>query len=145
MRRDGLRSIRSCSRARTDGQRGYALIWAIGLAVLFFMLVQLVLIDSSRELAEARRFRAQIVASALAENAAELTAARIVDRDYAPAEATDFQGRMTGEMRKNPADGSFRIIGDGTTTGTNEVKARVEVHGYIENNVIHVNFTMHTP
>lgn len=140
-----MRSIRSCSPARTEGQRGYALIWAIGLAVLFFMLIQLVLLDSSRELAEARRFRAQIVAEVLAENAAELAAVRIVDRTNLPdASASDFQGTMKGERIVDAASGQFRIVGDGTTTGTNQVKTRVEVHGYVEANVVHVNFTMHT-
>jgi hypothetical protein len=46
-----LRSIRSSSRARTtEGQKGFALILAIGIAVVFFLLVELMLIDSAREL-----------------------------------------------------------------------------------------------
>ena len=61
MRKETLRSIRSSSRARTS-ERGFALIAAIALSVLYFALMELMLIDSSRELAEARRFRARIVA-----------------------------------------------------------------------------------
>ena len=68
-----MRSIRSSSRARTS-ERGFALIAALTLAVLYFALMELILIDSSRSLAEAQRFRARIMAATLAEDAAELAA-----------------------------------------------------------------------
>lgn len=152
MREEGLRSIRSCSRARTDGQRGYALVWAIGIALLFFMLVQLVLIDSARELAEARRFRARIFAMTLAENGAELSAVRITDRAFANVDAEDWQGKMTGKMERQEAEDEqgnkiyrFRIRGDGEAKGTDKAAARVDVIGRIERGELHIDYTTHTP
>jgi Tfp pilus assembly protein PilX len=143
-----LRSIRSSSRARTTNQRGFALLWAIGLAVLFFMLIELMLIDSARELTEAQRFRSRIVAMVLAENAAELAAEKIVDREsYNPPPSTDWQGTITGRMTRNGLTGDFMIRGTGETAGTQPTKAFVDVQGRAEKKTLKVQifFTKHTP
>lgn len=151
MRRDALRSIRSFSRARTESQRGYALVWAIGIAMLFFMLVQLVLIDSARELAQARRFRGRILAETLAENGAELAAVRMTDRPFANVSAEDWQGKITGKMNRfeslenNVRIIRFEITGKGTAKGTDHAKAEVEVHGRIVGTQLHIDYTIHTP
>ena len=142
-----MRSNRSCSRARTT-ERGFALVWAAGLSLLFFMLVSLVLIDSARELAEARRFRARIVATVLAENGAELAAVQMThpDRDVSmPAPVQDWQGTFSGEMRKNRESGEFTMVGEGETRGTVHAKARVEVKGTVVGNHIQIHFTVHKP
>lgn len=140
-----MRSNRSCSRARTT-ERGFALVWAIGLSLLFFMLVQLVLLDSSRELSEARRFRARIVATALAENGAELAAAQMTKRDNSGVvSAEDWQGTMTGQMIRNPDSGEFTMWGNGETRGTVRAQARVEVKGAIVGNRVQIHFTVHKP
>ncbi|HYR30098.1 MAG TPA: hypothetical protein VEU30_16655 [Thermoanaerobaculia bacterium] len=138
-----MRSIRSFSHARTNREGGFALIWAIGLAVLFFMLIQLVLIDSARELAEARRFRSRIVAAALAENAAELAAARMTDRETADVNASDFQGSMKGSMNRSATD--FRIVGEGEARGVTPSKATVDVRGRLVGATIHIDYTVHQP
>lgn len=140
-----MRSNRSCSRGRTS-ERGFALVWAVGLALLFFMLIQLVLIDSSRELAEARQFRARIVATTLAENGAELSAVRMRERSHGVGNAQDWQGTISGEFRKNE-QGEFTMWGEGATRGTVQAKARVEVKGrYVESaNRIEIDFTVHQP
>lgn len=131
---DSLRSIRSCSRARTT-ERGFALALALIIAVLYFGLIELMLWDASRELAEARRFRARIVALTLAENGAELAALRIVGgMSEASGEASDAQGEATGKRRMNATDGKFVIVGTGRATGVVEVRARVEVFGVAEEN-----------
>ena len=150
MRRDGLRSIRSCSPARTTSQRGFALLWAIGLAVLFFMLIELMLIDSARELGEAQKFRARIVAAVLAENGAELSAHRIVDNVMHNPDHTDWQGTITGQMSKNPLTGDFRIVGTGRTAGTQPATARVELKGRVDMTApgaprLQIFFSTHTP
>jgi hypothetical protein len=137
-----LRSIRSSSRARTT-EGGFALIWAIGLALLFFLMIELMLIDSSRELAEARRFRAKIVAATLAENGAELAAAQMVNRYSADVNAEDWQGEINGVLHKS-GDGQFEITGDGKASGTDAVKARVEIKGRVVGNDIKIDFTKHT-
>lgn len=141
-----MRSNRSCSRART-GERGFALVWAVGLALLFFMLIQLVLLDSSRELSEARRFRARILAINLAENGAELSAVHMRDHIRGVGSHEDWQGAISGEFQKNPQTGEFTMWGEGVTRGTVQAKARVDVKGrYVAAaNRIEIDYTIHTP
>ena len=143
MRRDALRSIRSSSRAQPNSQRGYALIVAIVLAFLYFGLVELLLLDSSRELGEARRFRARIVAETLAENAAELAALQIVSRDATPpfTEETE-QGTVGGQMMKQ-ATGNFEIYGEGTTSGITQSTARVTLRGRIDGTSVWIQYSVH--
>ncbi|HWS71823.1 MAG TPA: hypothetical protein VN605_06890, partial [Thermoanaerobaculia bacterium] len=69
------------------------------LSVLYFGLMELMLIDSQRALAEARRFRARVVASTLAESAAELAAEQLVNHGgVVPVNETDAQGTMRGNL-----------------------------------------------
>lgn len=142
-----MRSIRSCSRARTSSQRGFALVWAVGLSLLFFMLIELMLMDSARELKEARRFRARMVAQILAENAAELAAAQIVQVNGTPppAVAEDWQGKMGGTVTRNGVSGLFRIVGDGEVKGPEKAKARVTVEGQALGTNVDVDWTIHEP
>ena len=144
MERDALRSIRSSSRARTSSERGFALVAAIVLAVLYVALVELLLIDSARELSEARRFRAKVMAATLAENGAELAAARMLHRDSANVNAFDWQGSINGTMRKTP-DNRFEITGTGDTTGLVKTSARVQVQGRIEGTKVKIEYAVHNP
>jgi type II secretory pathway component PulK len=144
MRGDALRSIRSCSRARTSSERGFALIAAIALAILYFALIELMLIESSRELAEARRFRARVVAATLAENGAELAAADMVTRAYTTANAEDWQGTIQGTMLRT-AGNQFEIQGRGNATGVPKATARVRVYGRILGTDVRIQYTMHAP
>jgi hypothetical protein len=143
---DVLRSTRSCNRARTS-ERGYALAMAIILAVLYFGMIELLMIDSSRELAEARRFRSRIVAQALAENAAELAAFHITTQAKAPPPLTDWQGTMVGKVLSGGgARGSFVLQGFGDTAGLDRSHAEVTVVGAIdEGGRLHIDYTTHKP
>lgn len=127
-----MRSTRYSSRARTTNERGFALLWAIGLAVLFFMMIQLVLMESGLELKEAQLFRSRIVAMVLAENGAELAAAQIVDTIINNPEHEDWQGKVYGTMTRNELNEEFTIVGTGETAGTHRTKAVVEVRGVID-------------
>jgi hypothetical protein len=135
---------RSFSSAHTtDRERGYVLISAIVLAVLYFGLMFVLQIESTRALREAQRFRSRIVASTLAESAAELAAAKMVStRASNSAKATDEQGSMDGNLHF--ADGQFEITGDAATTGVAPVKASVRVQGRIEGSKVIVDYTFHT-
>jgi type II secretory pathway component PulK len=144
MEKDALRSIRSSSHARTSSERGFALVAAIVLAVLYVALVELLLIDSARELSEARRFRAKVVAAALAENGAELAAAQLINRDTADVNAVDWQGSISGTLLKK-ADHRFEIIGTGETSGIVKTSARVEVQGRIEGTKVEIEYAVHIP
>jgi hypothetical protein len=149
-----LRSISTTSRARTSSQRGVVLIIALVLAVLYFGLMQLMLIDSSRALNEAQRFRARIVAATLAESGAELAAEQIVTRPSAVIPPTaDSQGTMSGRMtitRNVPGgvDGDFVIEAQGTSISTMNQEATVSIKGRVRvvgtNTYLYIDFCEHT-
>jgi len=143
-----LPSISSSSRARTTerrtrgGERGIALITAIVLSLLYFMLIELMLIDSSHALESARKFRGRVVAETLAENAAELAAANLVTSASTTITASDWQGTMSAKMMRD-ASGAFHITASGAAT-THE-QAMVQVYGEVTGTHLRVNYTMHTP
>jgi hypothetical protein len=137
------RSTRSCNRARTT-ERGFALVIALVLAVLYFGLIELLMVDSSRELTAARRFRARVIAETLAENAAEGAAWRIADPAAPPIpfKQTHEQGDMAGTMMR--VDKSFIITGSGVSAGLESTKATVELRGEVEGGKISIFFAKHT-
>lgn len=116
---------------------------ALVLAVLYFGLIELLMIDSARELAEARRFRARIVAETLAENGAELAANQLVSKASNQVDAEDWQGTIRGQMLKTGLD-QFDIVGDGATSGITESKARVRVRGRVHGSRVLIQYTIHS-
>jgi len=130
-------------RGRTTDERGYVLISAIALAILYFGLMELMLIDSSRAQREAQRFRARVIASALAENAAELAAENMINQPGGTASYQDDQGKMMGSINVN--GNAFEIIGQGDAAGVVPVSATVRVQGRIvAGNHIAVDYTFHS-
>lgn len=128
--------------SRRKHQRGFVLITALTLSILYFALMELLLIDSSRALGEAQRFRAHVVASALAESAAELAALQIVTKSSATVDAADFQGTMHGELSRN--SNTFVLKGVGTAIGSMKQDSRVVVQGRIDpNGALKIDFTQH--
>ena len=136
-----MRSIRSSFRGRTT-ERGYVLISAITLAILYFALMELMLIDSSRAVREAQRFRARIVATTLAESAAELAALQLVTAPGGPVNATDDQGTMSATLQRSGK--KFTIVANAESTGVPPQKAAVEVEGEVEGTKVSVSYTYHT-
>src|SRR5258708_139323 len=137
-----LSSLKTSFRDRTRSQRGYVLITAIVLAILYFALMELMLIDSSRALTEAQRFRSRLVAQTLAESAAELAAVHVVDRAGTDVSAQDDQGKMVGTLKRS--DTAFDITGTGTTTGVQPMTATVRVQGKIVCNRLTIDYTYHS-
>jgi hypothetical protein len=133
------------SRASTSKrrQRGFVLIGALVLSVLYFALMELLLIDSSRALNEAQRFRARIVAVTLAESGAELAALQMVTGGGAPVlPASDFQGTMNGRLRRTGPN--FEIDGEGTTVGVITQTSIVQLQGRIDpNGAVMIDYTAH--
>jgi ABC-type Na+ efflux pump permease subunit len=123
--------MRSTFRALIRDQRGYVLITAIVLAILYFALMELMLVESSRALREAQRFRARLVAQTLAENGAELAAVQIAKRAGTDVNAENEQGTMVGTQRRS--DTTFEISGKGTSAGVESATATVRVQGTITN------------
>ena len=140
---DSSPSTRSCSRARTS-ERGFALAIALIVAVLYFGLIELMLYDASRELAEARRFRARVIALTLAENGAELAAQNLVTAPLTvPVSYNDWQGSITGKIGKTTEE--FKIDGTGDAIGIVGVHATVYVQGRVdEHGAIHIDYTRHS-
>jgi hypothetical protein len=118
-------------------------VLALVLAVLYFGLIELLMLDSARELEEARRFRARIVAETLAENGAELAALQIASQDHNEVTAQDWQGTVKGTMLKN-AGGNFDITAEGTTSGITESRAKVLVRGRVVGTSVRIQYTVHT-
>jgi len=119
------------------------LISAIVLAVLYFALMELILIDSSRVLREAQRFRSRVIAATLAESAAELSAASMVTRNAGDTiNAKDDQGTMSATCKVSPP--AFEIDAEALTAGVMPVKATVRVQGRIVGSKVMVDFTYHS-
>ena len=119
---------------------------ALIIAVLYFGLVELMLYDAQRQLAEARRFRARIIAATLAENGAELAAKNLVIAPSNPAPLTDWQGTATGKVTKNAQQ--FTIDATGDVTGIVEAHASVYVQGTIDKDdpkKFNIDYTRHKP
>ena len=139
-------STRSSFRGRTR-ERGYVLITAIALAILYFALMELMLIDSSRALREAQRFRSKVIATTLAESAAELSAASMVTRNAGnDINASDEQGSMKASCNvTGTANGTaFNIDAEATTSGVSPVTSKVSVQGRISGPRVIVDYTYHS-
>ena len=136
-----MRSIRFSFRGRTT-ERGYVLISAIVLAVLYFALMELMMIDSSRALREAQRFRARVVATTLSESAAELAAAQLVTQSSAQVNANDDQGTMTATLQHS--GNAFTIDAQAEAIGVPSQKATVKVQGRVQGTKVIVDYTYHT-
>jgi len=117
---------------------------ALIVAVLYFGLIELLLYDASRELGEARRFRARIIALTLAENGAELAAQNLVTVPVNSSITDDWQGTMSGDVEKSP--GQFVIKGTGDASGIVKVHATVRVQGRVdeEKKTISIDYTFHS-
>jgi Tfp pilus assembly protein PilX len=143
-----LPSIRSISHAITSrrrrrrGQRGFVLIAALILAVLYFALMELMLIDASQSLEGARRFRARVVAVTLAENAVELAAVQMVSKTARNATAQNGDGQMHGTY--TPGD-KFELLGEGMTSGLIDTPSRVQIEGKIEGTTITIEWARYAP
>ena len=140
-------SIRSSSRGHTESQRGFVLVIALVLAILYFMLMGLVMIDSSRAQGEAQRYRARIMAAVLAENGAELACAQMITNTAGLANREDEQGRMTGSYLRKGVDQvevKFEVNGQGETKGVLRQQATVMLEGHIEGSTIHIDYSRHS-
>lgn len=145
MRITDLRSTSTSFRGRTtERERGYVLISAIALAILYFALMELMLIDSSRALREAQRFRARVQAATLAESAAELAAVNLVSAvPTTPVNAEDDQGKMTATLQRT--GDQFLIDASSETTGVPSQKATVRVQGTVQSSgAIRIDYTFHS-
>jgi Tfp pilus assembly protein PilV len=126
-----------------SSERGFVLAAALIIAVLYLALMELLLMDSTRALNEAQRYRSQVIAQTLAESGAERAAAQMVTKSSTNASGQDWQGAMAGTMQH--AGSSFEITGDGAATGVPPAKAHVELKGAIFGTHLQIDYATHTP
>jgi type II secretory pathway component PulK len=126
-------SIRSSFRGRTE--RGFALITALLLAILFLGMIELALADATAAQREARRFRERISSQILADNAVELAAAGMLakESDGSFERETDA-GTMKGSFEIRPG-GRFELSGEGRSAGL-QVPSTVVLEGRMIGNRI---------
>lgn len=138
------RSIRSFNRGRIriESQRGFVLVAALVLAILYFMLMELMLMDSSRSLTEAQRFRARVVAATEAENGAEMACAQMINRDYGHVDAQDEQGHRVGIYRK--LQSTYQVTGEGESGGVITQRANVTLEGRIVGTDVKIDYARHS-
>jgi hypothetical protein len=110
------------------GDRGFALIAALLIALLFFGLMELALRDTTEAVRAAHRHRARLASEILADNAVELAAEGMIDRLPRTAVRSGRDGEMSGVFTPLPGD-RFELSGEGTSAGTTEVRTRILLRG----------------
>lgn len=124
-------------------ERGFVLAAALIIAVLYFALMELLLLDSSRALQEAQSYRSHVIAATLAESGAELAAVNLVSNGGGSVDAQDSQGTMSGKLKKMGQ--TFEISGDGDATGVPPAHAHVDLKGTVLDTHVQIDFATHTP
>jgi len=116
------------------------------ISTLYFVLIALVLWESTERYRSAQRFRARVVAQTLAENAAELAARGLSTGSSASVEEEIGDGLMTATstVNGNSSDATFHIEASGHSAGVTRAEATVEVWGRIQNGRIVIDRTLHS-
>jgi hypothetical protein len=119
------------------------LVTALALAILYFALMELLLVDASRAQAEAQRFRARTMAATLAESGAELAALNMLSKSGSSVVYQDSQGTIKGQYSRS--NDTFTLEGQATAIGAMRQDATVSVQGRIDpaTNTIKIDYTMH--
>lgn len=134
-------STRSFSRARTS-ERGFVLFAALVIAVLYLALIELLWMEGTRALNEAQRFRARVVAAAMAESAVELAAENMLVKLGTTVTASDGQGSMEGTLVRNGE--AFELTGTATTSGVVKEEATAYVQGRIVGTRVAIDYSTHS-
>jgi hypothetical protein len=128
--------------AKTD-RRGFVLITVLVLALLFFAMMELMLIESTQAMRGATRYRARVMAQAMAENAVELVAHDLLNGIGKSVTTETEDGLMSGTLEHFP-DGTFRITAFAETAGALTHRATVEVRGTVSGPEVVVTRTRHS-
>ncbi len=119
------------------------LVSALVIAALYFGLIELTLLDSSRRLETAQRFRARIGARILAENGAELAAQNMANASSTSGEAELSDGVIEGRFERS--GDTFVLYGRGSTSGVKRASAGIEIRGRIDGFVILIDSSRQLP
>lgn len=136
----------SSCRERTEREQGWVLLSVLVISTLYFALISLVLWESTMRYRAAQRFRARVVAQALAESAAELAARRLVSGSSSSIDEEIDQGTMIGKatVTGNAEEGTFHIEASGESAGVRSAAASVEVWGRLRDGRVIIDRTSHS-
>lgn len=112
------------------------------LAVLFFMVMELMLMESSRALEEAQRFRSRIVGLTLAENGAELMSREIINPTKDEVDADDDDGHMHATLERSGSN--YKLHCDGVSKGVKPIREKVLFQGRVVGNRITIDYAAHS-
>lgn len=144
-----MQSISFFSRGRIDArssrraERGFVLATALLIAVLYFALMELLLLDSTRAFQDAQRFRSHVIAATLAEDGAELAAAGMVAKSGANIDRDDLQGTITGNYVRTGCC-NFELTGNASTKGVPPASAHVRLQGRITGTTVSIDYSTHS-
>jgi hypothetical protein len=136
----------SSCRERTEAERGWVLLSVLVISALYFGLIALVLWESTMRYRAAQRFRARVVAQALAESAAEVAAGRLAAGSSGNLEENIDGGLMVAEAAAvgTSSDGPFHITAAGRAAGLVAAEASVEVWGRVQGGRLVIDRTSHS-
>jgi Tfp pilus assembly protein PilV len=135
--------MRSLPPGRNE-QRGFVLVGALVIAILYLGLVEMLWMEASLRIREAQRFRARVEAQTLAENAVELAAQRIVLAASSSVEAELPEGTMQATMVRNEDD-TFVIEATARGSRLLRYEARVTLQGRIDGTDIRIERAAYWP
>jgi hypothetical protein len=115
---------------------------ALTVALLYFALMELLLLDSMRSFNEAQRFRSRTVAATVAENGAELAAESITTRLVSNPELESPQGDCSAEMNRN--EDTFEITAKGKSKGVASTSADLYLKGTVQAGKIHIDWARYS-
>ncbi|HSN69224.1 MAG TPA: hypothetical protein VLV48_08270 [Thermoanaerobaculia bacterium] len=113
---------------RDRDERGFVLISALLISLLFFGLIELALRDTTEAVRGAHRQRARFASEILADNGIELAAAGMVYEIPKNEVRTSRDGTTKGTFRPLPGN-RFELRGEGRSAGVAEVETRVVLRG----------------
>lgn len=128
-------SIRLSDRTRSD--RGFALITALLIAVLYLSLIEIALRDATETIRQAHRVRSRIASQILAENAIELAAENMFLAPGGSVNLEDELGTMSGKYQSLPGN-RFEIRGEGVSAGVMPAESSVVLRGRIQGSIVRI-------
>jgi len=122
------------------------LLSVLVISALYFVLIALILLESTERYRSAQRFRARVVAQTLAENAAELAAGGFATGSSTNVDEEIDDGLMiaTATVNGNSSNATFHIEASGRAAGVMRTEASVEVWGRIRNGRVVIDRTHHS-
>lgn len=134
-------------RAERSGTRGFALIGALFVAILFFLLVSVLMTDLIRVTRSSASIRSRLVAESLAESGAELAARHMLLGLQSNFSQTLPEGRFTAKWQRYPTNlpniWRFTITVEAESDTTPRYTSMLFVEGMFRAGAIDIRRTEH--